>query len=48
MKPLEVEDASPCMKCGSVQCAFCSLDLKEAFEGFHKEISKYIDKEGKE
>ena len=27
MKSLEVEDANPCMKCGSVQCSFCSKDL---------------------
>jgi len=47
MKPLEVDDASPCMKCGSVLCAFCSQDLKEAFEGFHKEIAQYIDDTGK-
>ena len=32
-KPLEVDDASPCMKCGSVQCAFCSEDVKSALNG---------------
>jgi hypothetical protein len=37
-KPLYVEDANPCMKCGSVQCAFCSEDLKSALEGLKKDL----------
>ena len=32
MKPLTHEDANPCMKCGSVQCSFCSEDVKFAVE----------------
>jgi hypothetical protein len=38
-KPLEVDDASPCMKCGSVQCAFCSDDILSAIKGFKKEYT---------
>lgn len=47
MTPLEVDDANPCMKCGSIQCAFCGKDVGKAFIGFHADIAKYIDKEGK-
>lgn len=40
-KPLEVDDASPCMKCGSVQCAFCSDDVLFAIKGLKKDIKKW-------
>jgi hypothetical protein len=43
-KPLEVDDASPCMKCGSVQCAFCSEDVKSAVQGM-KDFIKSPDKQ---
>lgn len=42
-KPLEVDDASPCMKCGSVQCAFCRDDLALAFKGLRKDINNYVE-----
>ena len=29
-RPLIQEMAGPCMECGSVQCAFCSEDVKDA------------------
>jgi hypothetical protein len=38
-KPLEVDDASPCMKCGSVQCAFCSDDVLSAIKGLISDFS---------
>jgi len=47
LKPLEVEDANPCMKCGSVQCAFCSQDVIDAFNGFHEDVAKYIEHDGR-
>ena len=38
MKPLEVDDASPCFQCGSVECAFCSKDVELAVRGLVDEI----------
>ena len=38
MKPLTKEDANPCMKCGSVQCSFCSEDVKSAVEMLKKKL----------
>jgi len=37
---LKVEHAGPCMKCGSVQCSFCSEDVKNAIRGLKKELCK--------
>ena len=37
-KPLQVDDANPCMKCGSVQCAFCSKDVLSAIKGLKKDL----------
>lgn len=35
-KPLTTDDSSPCMKCGSILCAFCSEDVRSAVMGlFH-------------
>jgi len=38
-KPLSVEDAGPCIKCGSVECAFCSEDVRSAVEGLISDFS---------
>ena len=46
-KPLEVDDANPCMKCGSVQCAFCSEDVRSAVKGHLTDVDKfYLDNAG--
>jgi hypothetical protein len=37
-KPIFVEDAQPCMSCGSVQCALCGQKVKSALEGLKKEL----------
>lgn len=42
-KPLEIDDASPCMKCGSVQCAFCSEDVLSAIRGLKKDIKDFVE-----
>jgi hypothetical protein len=39
-KPLTVDDASMCFKCGSVQCAFCSDDVKSAVDLMMKKIKE--------
>mgnify|MGYP001559889318 CR=1 FL=1 len=35
---------NPCMKCGSVQCAFCYEDIKKAIYSIRKELLKKIHK----
>jgi len=32
LKDLAINEANPCMKCGSVQCAICSEDLKKRLQ----------------
>ena len=41
-KILDVEDASPCYNCGSVQCAFCSEDIRLALNGFKKDYLEML------
>lgn len=38
LKPVFIEDAQPCMDCGSVQCGLCSQKVKSALDGLKKEL----------
>lgn len=40
-KPLERTSACLCMKCGEVECSFCSHDIKSALELLKEKIHKY-------
>ena len=40
-KPLQQTEASICMKCGSVECAFCSNAVESAVELLKDKIHKY-------
>lgn len=42
-KPLDQNEASPCMKCGSVECAFCSEDVRSALELLKKKVADILE-----